>query len=161
MATIAPNQKIRRSIGWSNLRCMKYRATRKNFTTIRKISSGTATFRDDSPNHSSHHSVLTSSAVSTTSTQKIVKNWPSVGPWCASCSASVVWPARSAVGVLMPGSSGDQVDDGEDQDPHDVDEVPVEADHLDGLGVDPPAERQPRRHEQHDHARGDVHPVQA
>ena len=29
----------------------------------------------------------------------------------------------------------DQVDDGEDEDPHDVDEVPVQADDLDRLGV--------------------------
>ena len=32
-------------------------------------------------------------------------------------------------------SGGDQVDEGEDEDPDDVDEVPVQADHLDRLGL--------------------------
>src|SRR5688572_6479554 len=49
---------------------------------------------------------------------------------CAECSECSGW-----VSVVIACSGGDQVDEGEDQDPHDVDEVPVEADDLDQFGL--------------------------
>ena len=42
---------------------------------------------------------------------------------------------EGAVGVSGHGSGRNQVDEGEDDDPDDVDEVPVQADHLDRLGL--------------------------
>ena len=47
-------------------------------------------------------------------------------PWTSVCGGGG--------GASSRRSSRDQVDDGEDEDPHDVDEVPVQADDLDRLG---------------------------
>ena len=73
-------------------------------------------------------------------------------------------------GVLCGGAHGrprsgrDQVDEGEDDDPHDVDEVPVETDQLDDLGLvagDAAARDDADQGHQHDDADGDVHTVEA
>src|SRR5687768_3163112 len=62
--------------------------------------------------------------------------------------------ASSATCVLMGVSSGrDQVDEREDDDPHDVDEVPVETDDIDDLGpvpVDAAPQRDDDERDQHD-----------
>src|SRR5579862_5403265 len=61
-------------------------------------------------------------------------------------------------------SSWDEVDDREDDDPHDVDEVPVEAGDLDHLGPglrDLAADRHAHQRQQHQDAERHVHAVEA
>src|SRR6056297_365164 len=107
----------------------------------------------------------------TASTAAVLMKNASVGPWCSSA-----WP-DAAVSAVASGSlivsvmscswavSGrDQVDEREDEDPHDVDEVPVQADHLDGLRlVARDAIRSDHRDEcdQHDDADRHVDAVEA
>src|SRR4028119_2269734 len=91
------------------------------------------------------------------------EGWSCVSSWVATGS----WPSRAAcstVSVIGAPGSSDEVDDGEDDDPHHVHEVPVEAGDLHGLG--PLAgERAPGRHHeeahQHDDPDGDVDAVEA
>src|SRR6185312_3002534 len=82
-------------------------------------------------------------------------------PSRSSAARSCVLPGRSAgssvatakVSSLMFTPSRDEVDDGEDHDPHDVDEVPVETGDLDDLGLllgDAALLRQPHQRQQHD-----------
>src|SRR6266436_9162151 len=64
---------------------------------------------------------------------------------------------------VVIGASGDQVDQREDRDPHDIDEVPVEARDLDldrVGGGEPTAEREDREREQPDDAQRDVPAVE-
>src|SRR5437773_2478242 len=80
---------------------------------------------------------------------------PRPGPG-ARPTATAGWRYRS--------SARDQVDDGEDHDPHHVDEVPVEAYELDGLrvlGPELPPQRQPEQREQHHDGDGHVGAVEA
>src|SRR5258706_8685879 len=81
-------------------------------------------------------------------------------PVCTSGMESV-----SAAAVLTGVSSGrQQVDEGEDHDPHDVDEVPVQADDLDGLravGADVALHRPDVERQQHDDADRYVSAVKA
>src|SRR4051794_21207276 len=80
------------------------------------------------------------------------------------CSGSWVGSAVSTSLMCVPPLMRDQVDDGEDHDPHHVDEVPVQTGDLDGLGVPllQPAlgDEAPHRQQPHDADR-DVEAVQA
>ena len=66
--------------------------------------------------------------------------------------------------LMVPASRRDQVDEGEDDDPHDVDEVPVQTDQLDDLGLvagDLAPRSDDHQRQQHDDADGDVDAVEA
>src|SRR5215216_5329923 len=85
--------------------------------------------------------------------------WPSPNSFAP--RSSPVWWVE-CVSVVM-GSGRDQVDEREDDDPHDVDEVPVEADDLDDLALvarHAAAAHHPRQGQQHDDADGDVGAVE-
>src|SRR5262245_43826398 len=94
----------------------------------------------------------------------------SVSPWCTSCpDAPVTWcpvsvSASSSCSSVLMTSCRDQVDEGEDDDPDDVDEVPVEADQLDDLGLaagDAVGPNHQRQRQQHDDADRHVHAVES
>src|SRR4029077_21141736 len=93
--------------------------------------------------------------------------WRSVAPWWPSpyslASRSSATTGGSWCSMVIA-SRRDQVDEGEDHDPDDVDEVPVEADELDHLGLVPRhlvlADHADQR-QQHDDADGDVDAVEA
>src|SRR5581483_8982857 len=84
--------------------------------------------------------------------------WPSA-TGLSLCITSEVWCALNSWSSL----GGDEVDDREDHDPHDVDEVPVEAGDLDHLGLLlrqlAPQRQVPQRQQHHD-AERDVHAVE-
>src|SRR6266508_2663960 len=84
----------------------------------------------------------------------IFSPWWTGSPAWTSASASISWATVSVASVVMPHTScRDQVDEREDDDPHDVDEVPVEADDLDSFGADLfrcPPRHDRRRHQHHD-----------
>src|SRR3954469_25460042 len=91
---------------------------------------------------------------------------------CMPCSPPSGCGRRSGVSSVVmawltsepPLRGRDQVDDGEDHDPHHVDEVPVEAGDLDHLGlalVQLAARRHASQREQHQDPDGDVHTVEA
>src|SRR5688572_1104111 len=82
------------------------------------------------------------------------------GAWACSPVACSSWCA--AWSVMRPPLL-QQVDEGEDRDPDDVDEVPVEAADLDVevvAGPDAPGEGQEEQGPQPDHAHGHVGPVE-
>src|SRR3990170_1145046 len=85
-------------------------------------------------------------------------SWPNEPEsWCPA-TASKCWTS------LIRTSCRDQVDEREDDDPHDVDEVPVQTDELDHFGLvpgDPVVAQHHREREQHDDAQRDVHAVEA
>src|SRR5689334_649480 len=88
--------------------------------------------------------------------------WPSLGcAWCWLTWTSWTAPASVSVAMLLC-SLRDEVDDGEDEDPHHVDEVPVEADDLHDLGLgfgEPAAQRHHEQRHQHHDAEAHVHAV--
>src|SRR3954465_7266658 len=121
--------------------CMYHAATRKNFVNAIRPSTTINTLELTEP---SRYETATSIAVSTTSTTAISTYWRGSGCSCA-CAASGVCsgagtiapPSSSPLSAgtsSVPGSAtsvisvlGDQVDGEEDEDPYDVDEVPVQA----------------------------------
>src|SRR4051794_7038019 len=79
------------------------------------------------------------------------------------CAASVSWVACVSTAVTSS-SLFDQVDDGEDHDPNDVDEVPVQTGDLDGLGLfgrQLAAHRHGPQRDQHHDAERDVNAMEA
>src|SRR5256885_15769843 len=88
--------------------------------------------------------------------------WPSPGwawpaPWTVSS-----WAVGAAC-VVIRQLLVDEVDDGEDDDPHHVDEVPVQTDDLDGLrtlGRQLSAQRHHVEADQHEDAYRHVHTVE-
>src|SRR4051794_27661440 len=151
----------RRNTAESCFMCMYHAATRKNFTAAITASVTMMRFELTCP---SRYDVATSTAVSTTRTTAMSTYWrgpgcecSSAGTRCCSPAGARVPPCSSAatgssservtrsVVSLMPASSvrRDQIDRGEDEDPHDVDEVPVEPGDLHGLRL---LARQPSLH---------------
>src|SRR5262245_39084734 len=176
--------KKRRKTGWSVRRCMYHDATRKNFTAAITSSSvmmspfGMLPSRYETPISTP---VMTTSTTATTtycSGSGCALISPGSSPGACRCADSGMRSSRSSrsvsvdpavvatvPSVLMTNRSvGDQVDDGEDHDPDDVDEVPVQAGDLHPFGVALSHallhRETPQRH-QPDDAAGDVGAVQA
>src|SRR5216683_4419545 len=79
------------------------------------------------------------------------------------CTSGIVSVSVAAV-LTCVSSRLQQIDEGENHDPHDVDEVPVEADDLDGLravGADIAPHRADVERQQHDDAHRYVGAVKA
>src|SRR5690242_10206091 len=72
--------------------------------------------------------------------------------------------SRCAVPGLVPSTDGDEIDKSKDDDPHNIDEVPVEAGdlHVEAvLLLDASGKGEHKDREQPDHADGDVGAVEA
>src|SRR4051794_2518798 len=83
--------------------------------------------------------------------------------WTSEPWTSEPWASVAVMAAMRPRLL-DQVDDGEDQDPHHVDEVPVEADDLDRLGPGmryPTSDGHGNGYQQHQDADGHVDTVEA
>src|SRR4029077_4650258 len=175
-APTMPTTKMRRKNGWSTRMCMYQPATRKNFAA--PIANRAMMIRFVWA--VSMYETAISIAVSTTSTTAISTycrgdGWcpssetsTSVGVSAIAAGASAVATATAVPGVsvsvsavsVMPVHSvlGDQVHGREDEDPYDVDEVPVETRDLHrfrparvDLALERPSEQGEQPHDAHRH----------
>src|SRR5581483_4052015 len=132
----------------SHFRCMKKSATQAAFTAASEKSTTTTSVLCPRT-----YATPTSRTVSTKSTKKMVRYWRARDP--------VPWAAACAGVSVICSSRGNQVHDGEDQDPDQVHEVPEQAEQLDLRGRRLPPQPAHQRDQDVEGAGEDVRAVEA
>src|SRR5436309_8781015 len=120
---------------------MYHSTTSTNLITAKISSSGISRAREISAYQMPTSIAVTTARTTAMRTYSFGLGWRTVRPRAGVGEAGSRTSARSTRCLL---SRRDQVHDREDHDPHDVDEVPVQADELHGhrvAGRDPPGER--------------------